>query len=177
MDERDIDERLKRVLTPEFDRKVKRIYASSRELMPDGRLGLPTDAREKLNAAIDGLYRAFTDYKLSDPLSYCDHCVTADDVQRLRATPLRGLSLDDLWMIATNIVLTVGDDKDYRYFLPRMVEGLTENALYDPEIVFSRLPGLGFSRWPDSERRALNSYLSAQFDTDLSIEPGARGIL
>ena len=176
MDENEIEERLKRILTPEFDRTMKQIYASSRELAPDRSPGLRDDLRRKLQKAVDDLFDAFAHYRMSDPMSCCDHCVSPDEVRRLRSTPLRELTHDDLWTIATNIVLTMGDDRDYRYFLPRMIEGLTENALYDSEIVFSRLQGIGFTNWPIGERTALTDYLWAQFNADLSIERSMRGI-
>ena len=176
MDERDLDERLKLILTPEFDQKMKHIYASTQKFYLDGRYELSDDSRTMLNSAIEGLYDAFADYKMSDPLSCCDHCVTADEVRRLRSASLRELTHDDLWTVATNIVSTMGDGNDYRYFVPRMIEGLTENALYDAEIVFSKLPLVGFPSWPVGERAAVNTYLRAQFNADLGIKPGTRGI-
>ncbi|MCL5258586.1 MAG: hypothetical protein M1314_02440 [Firmicutes bacterium] len=174
MDREEIDERMKAVLTPEFDALRKALYASVRAAQPSEELVIETSPI--LVDAVEGLYVAFKPYRMNDPFDFCDHCISTQDVARLRATPLRALNHDDLWMVATNITLTIGDDRDFRYFLPRLVEGLVENALYDAEIVFGRFAGLGYYDWPHAERQAVERYLWAQFQTSLSHNPRHSGI-
>jgi hypothetical protein len=176
MDEHELDERLQPVLTPVFDQRIRQLHASRRQLTPEGRIELAEDVRIRLNAALDGLYIAFSCYKMNDPLSYCNCCLSVDDVRKLRSTPLRELTHDDLWTVASNIVLTMGDDRDFRYFLPRMIEGLTENATYFPEFVFDRVSRTDFPAWPLAEQEALIAYLWAQFGANITIEPGSYGI-
>lgn len=174
MDREEIDERMKAVLTPKFDALRKALYASVRAAQPSEELVIETSPI--LVDAVEGLYVAFKPYRMNDPFDFCDHCISTQDVARLRATPLRALNHDDLWMVATNITLTIGDDRDFRYFLPRLVEGLVENALYDAEIVFGRFAGLGYYDWPHAERQAVERYLWAQFETNLSHKPRPPGI-
>ncbi len=153
----DAEERLKAVMTPEFDRRIKELMTSAKS---------KNDVRSVSNEvaeAIASLYVAFSRYSMSDPFNFCDHCVRAEEIDNIRGTPLRDLTFDQLWTIASNIVLTIGEVSDFKHFLPRLIEGSRYGASYDIEAVFTRFQNTAFETWPSAERQAVQNYIRSQF--------------
>ena len=114
----DAEERLKAVMTPELDRRIKELMTSAKS---------KNDVRSVSNEvaeAIASLYVAFSRYSMSDPFNFCDHCVRAEEIDNIRGTPLRDLTFDQLWTIASNIVLTIGEVSDFQTFPTAVDRGL-----------------------------------------------------
>jgi hypothetical protein len=154
----DAEERLKAVLTPEFDRRLKELMTSAKS---------KNDIRSVSNEvteAIVSLYGAFSRYSMSDPFDFCDHCVSAEELDAIRDTPLHELTFDQLWTISSNIVLTIGGVSDFKYFLPRLIEGSRYGASYNIEAVFTRFRNTEFETWPSAERQAVQGYIRNQFE-------------
>jgi hypothetical protein len=85
------------------------------------------------------------------------------DSQALLSKPLRSLTNDDLSKFATCVLLTVGTEDDFRYFLPRILELLIldEFSWPDPEVLLARLPDADWSNWDKEERTVLTDLFSA----------------
>jgi hypothetical protein len=158
----DADERMKAVMTPEFDRRLKDLMTSAKS-----KYAVPNVSNE-VAGSIVGLYEAFSRYSMSDPFDFCDHCVSAKELDEIRGTPLRDLTFDQLWTIALNIVLTIGGIADFKYFLPRLIEGSRCGASYDIEAVFMRFRNTGFEKWPSAERQAIQDYIRSQFAENMT---------
>jgi hypothetical protein len=110
--------------------------------------------------AIEGLYAVFAGCALPAHTAGCDHCVDEADLAGLRTTPLRKLTHDDLFLVASNVGLTWGGADEVRYLLPRLLE-LAEPSWIDWEIVLARLRYCGWSDWPAEQQAAVRAFLDA----------------
>jgi len=123
---------------------------------------------------IEELYRVFSPYRVGDEISGCSHCVPADQSHFLATTPRAELSADDLDKYAFKAMTTWGNEADFKYFLPRLLElVLTEgiNAFNFPEVLFGKLEYARWFDWPTAERRAIESYLRAFWRAQIECEP------
>ena len=110
-------------------------------------------------ADIEAVYAAFA----SDPLTEtagCACCVSPADQARLRRAPLRELEADDLERYAFKAMSTWGDARDYRHFLPRILElavsGEHRDRLgLDLGVIGRKLEAAGFAAWRAVERDAV----------------------
>lgn len=157
----DAEERLKTVMTPEFDRRIKDLMIAAKAK------NVVRSVSKAVEEAIADLYDAFAGYSMSDPIDYCDHCVSADEVAEIRRTPLRDLTSDHLWTISSNIVLTFGGLTDFKFFLPRLIESSRLGASYYIETIFTRFRNTEFDTWPDPERESVANYVRRQFEENV----------
>lgn len=167
---REIDDALRQVLTPDFDANLKRLLSMGKPPSPLDAISV-TPEGARLRTSLEQLYGVFNTYTMSDPFEYCDHCIAADDVARFRATPVHELTHDDLWTIATNIMLTICSAQDLKYFLPRLIEGAVENAGYNSEVVFGAMARAEFASWCEEERDSVSIYVRAQAEANLIVDP------
>jgi hypothetical protein len=116
-----------------------------------------------VQAAVKRLYVAFSHYPRPWRMHYCDCCVTDAEVEPLLATPLRELSADDLGRYPSKALSTWGDDRHYRYFLPRIVELSVDDLWLYPGIwgVCGTLAYAGWRSWPPDEQRAIEQLVHA----------------
>jgi hypothetical protein len=89
--------------------------------------------------------------------------VKAEDVSVLFSQPLERLSADDLWRFTRKVLTTWGDERDFKHFLPRMLELLVEDfsAPVDCDGVFLKLALAKWREWPPVERAAVEGYIQA----------------
>ncbi|MGH2583337.1 MAG: hypothetical protein ACRDJE_00310 [Dehalococcoidia bacterium] len=122
-----------------------------------------TDELGALRAAIEGLYAAFRHYPLRPVTDYCTHCVTPEDEARIHAKPLRELDGKDLGKFGGEVLYTWGDERDFKHFLPRLLDLAAFDAGYWPDLdaLFRKLDYGKWRTWPESERRAIESFLRA----------------
>jgi hypothetical protein len=154
----DAEERLKAVMTPDFDGRIKELMTSAKSKHA------VRNVSKGVAEALARLYAAFSSYSMSDPFDFCDHCVSAEEVNDIRGTPLHDLTFDQLWTIASNIILTIGAVTDFKFFLPRLIEGSRYGASYYIETVFTRFQNAEFQTWPIRERDAVKDYVRNQFE-------------
>ena len=83
---------------------------------------LDIDYELELRKAIADLYNVFEDYHLDSHVEGCPCCVTKDDKKLIEAKVLRELTADDLNHFAFNAMTTWGTVKDFKHFLPRLLE-------------------------------------------------------
>jgi hypothetical protein len=127
-----------------------------------------TNLSTDLLEAIENLYDVFQSYPLRPHVEGCTHCVHPEDHMRLSAKPLRKLTSDDLGRYMFKAMTTWGDNRDFRHFLPRIMELVAqEDDLWiavDKEIVFSKLTYGKWSTWPEREQEAIRAYFVALFN-------------
>lgn len=119
----------------------------------------------ELQAAIDRAYDVFAPHGRPGRLD----ASPARDGERILAdltfAPLRRLPVDRLGGYAGWAMTTVGDDKAYRHFLPRILElAALDGGGHmgtDPEILAGKILYGGFQGWPRDERAAVVGVFTA----------------
>ena len=109
---------------------------------------------ENLRLAVERLYVTFERYPHPDPLVGCPCCWDRHDSERLQAKPLRKLTTADLVGYLWSAMTTVGDENDFRHFLPRILDLLPGELAteIDPELVLGKLRYGDWAVWSNQER-------------------------
>lgn len=86
------------------------------------------------------------------------------DIALIQAKPLRMLTDEELRKYAFKAMTTWGDEKDFKYFVPRLFEIGAEELLYGGgelqlEALFGKLDCACLKEWPVEEQEAVNDYL------------------
>lgn len=116
----------------------------------------------EIHRAIEGLYTAFDSAKRP---SVIDMSPVKDpaDFATLLTTPLRELTVDQLWQYSFSLFNTVGDIPDFEYFFPRIIE--VASGPYPDlqiEVVFQKPAMAGWpNQWRKNRQEAFQSYLDA----------------
>lgn len=118
---------------------------------------------KSLSDNLESLYVAFGDVPKPTTIAGCPCCIENKSVCVLLATPLRDLSMEDLWSYARSAFLTVGDLADYLYFLPRIIEiSVTEKGWWPEAPIIGRAVAETMPlKWPVQRREALIEVLHA----------------
>lgn len=113
-----------------------------------------------LQAAIEDLYRVFR-APPPERIEGCPCCIDQSELRVLHTVPLRKLSSDDLCAFSSSALLTVGEEADVRYFLPRILElcALEPDGFPDIEIRLGKLGLMDWQAWPADERRAIGCFV------------------
>lgn len=119
--------------------------------------------RKALVASVHELYRVFAPYRSTGHPIGCPCCVKAEDVSVLFSRPLERLSADDLRRFSRKVLTTWGDVRDFKHFLPRMLELSVEDfaAPIICDRVFLKLALANWREWPAVERVAVERYIQA----------------
>jgi hypothetical protein len=113
-----------------------------------------------IGAAIEDVYKAFSDVEKPPFVDGCMCCMTADEYETLTAKPLRELTAGELDKYAGSVMLTMGSEDDYPYFLPRILELSVEEGpgwTTDIEITAEKLRMAGFERCSDERQTAVKN--------------------
>ena len=136
---------------------------------------------KQLTSSIENLYLVFKRYSRplrADVSPYAG--IREADIERLASRPLRELQPQDVQAYARHALTTWGDDREFRHYLPRLFELLTEGPhCLDVELLIGKLDP-EWTTWPEDERSALLRFLDALWDWALETYPdkiAARDIL
>jgi hypothetical protein len=126
----------------------------------------------KLQSAIADCYEAFAAFPLPKKL----HASPLRDAEEILATlssaPLRKLTGDQVGSYASWAMTTVGDDRDYRHFLPRIFELSVTDPVWlggEPPVMANKLNRASWRSWPIKQRDAVLRFFRAAFDAVLSM--------
>jgi len=127
----------------------------------------------EVEKAVENLYGAFSRYPRPVKVECCPcGCTKLDASAQLLAVPLRELCFADLTDYCHSAMSTQGSVDNFRYFLPRLFQGITEEPTdATSEILFGKLSCAGWKSWPDDEVRAVRKYLQALWLSGLSSFP------
>lgn len=116
-----------------------------------------------LSEKIDTLYAAFSDVPKPTRIDGCDCCISGDEIAALLSKPLRTLGGTELSSYASSAFLTVGQEADYLYLLPRILEISCLDSFWwpDVEITGRAIGDTNPAGWPDHRRLALQDVLHA----------------
>lgn len=123
--------------------------------------------QEPLSQAIEDLYQAFASYPLPESMAGCPYCHIGGGESPLYARPLRQLSWSDLRLYSYQALTTYGDTKDYRHFLPRILELLasdegdaSDNEPFGVGHILAKLTQAGWLNWPSMEQQVVRAFLA-----------------
>ncbi|HWU00763.1 MAG TPA: hypothetical protein VN229_24205 [Terriglobales bacterium] len=121
-------------------------------------------------AALQNVYDVFSAAPKPDLIGGCPCCITESEACGLLAAPLRNLTSDQLCDYAASVLLTVGSEEDFRYFLPRLLELSIHDEFTwpDREVLFGKLHLAEWQDWPAIERQAIERLALAAFEDDLA---------
>lgn len=125
-------------------------------------------ADARMSAAIEAVYRVFALPKPS-VIEGCPCCIAKKGVDALLTNPLREITGDQLWTYVSGAFLTVGNDRDFRYLLPRILDISINDPVNanDPEIVLGKLKLADWQSWSVNEQAAIKALLDAWFEMAL----------
>jgi hypothetical protein len=134
------------------------------------------DEQTALNEAIEKVYATFASYPLRHPVVGCACCVSGADQERIASKGLRQLDGYDLERFAWKAMSTWGDENDFRHFLPRVLELISDaqerGNLPDLFIIFGKLSYGHCEMWPKQEQEAITNYLLTLWRWILIGHPG-----
>jgi len=112
------------------------------------------------NDTVAGLYAVFGDGPLGRALIGCECCSDPKRLHRLAETPVRHLPADDLQDYLYSAMSTVGDEEDFKHFLPRLFElAIQEPDSIEPELLGIKLSAARWKDWPDRHQSAVSAAL------------------
>lgn len=132
---------------------------------------------KSLADSLDDLYLAFGDVPKPREIKgcRCPCCPSEDDIRILLSKPLRDLTGGELSSYSELAFLTVGEEADYIYFLPRILEvACVERGVRWPDIeITGRAIGeTKPANWPGERRAALLNVLHAAIHEAIEDEEG-----
>jgi hypothetical protein len=128
-----------------------------------------------LEAAFEALYRVFLRYAPRGLVGGCTHCMDEEEMARFTAIPLRAHTGESLGPFAFSAMNTWGDESDFKYYLPRILELFpfeSVGAVF-PELIADKLLQAGWKTWPEEERAAVRAFVEALWELLLTLEEGA----
>jgi hypothetical protein len=133
------------------------------------------DQAEGLATAIEELYGVFAAYPLRPWTEPCMHCHTHEDERTVHRYPLRRLGPEDLAGFAGDALMTWGEVVDFKHFVPRIFEILATDGFPggypETETVVGALDRGDWQSWPRREKRSIDRFLLAWWQTHLDAYP------
>lgn len=131
-------------------------------------------AVDHLRAALEQCYEVFASvprpYKLdASPLRNADEILDT-----LTAAPLRQLSGEEIGPYSGWAITTVGSERDYRHFLPRILELAITDPVWlgaEPPIMASKLISAGWKGWLREQHEAVLQFFHAAFEAVIEMHP------
>ena len=119
----------------------------------------------ELQKSIEGLYHTFAVKQAPASIDRCPHCMNEQEAKDLLRQDLASIPEAELWSYAFDVFYTVGAVEDFRYFLPRILELVSQHAEtdLDPEMVLCKLTYADWLNWPAEEQAAIERFLKAAF--------------
>ncbi|WP_201388103.1 hypothetical protein [Ktedonobacter sp. SOSP1-85] len=120
------------------------------------------------------MYGTFASYPLRHPVIGCPCCVSRADQERIASKVLRQLDGYDLERFTWKAMSTWGDEDDFKHFLPRILELVSDaQERRDLPYLFVIFGKLGYCKeWTEQEREAVTNYLLALWRWILAGHPG-----
>jgi hypothetical protein len=127
---------------------------------------------QELRSAIQDLYSTFH-YPRPFRIDYCRcGCTKPEEVSPLLDAPAAELQFSKLENYSFSAMTTQGSTEDFKYFLPRLLQGIAEEPYgYNPEILFGKLSYGKWLTWEQIEIKAIRTYLKALWREGLESYP------
>jgi hypothetical protein len=141
-------------------------------------MGHEGTAGESFRDQVEELYVVFRRYPARVVMPANCTCCEAFEDEVLASKPLRSLSSSDLLDYFFLAVENVGDESEFRHFLPRILELylVEEKPLFAWQVLVHKLKAAECWQWPESERKALKAFFGSLESVPRRQKP-ARGAL
>lgn len=119
---------------------------------------------KRVQQAIDAAYRAFAAYPRPTSLDASPLRDADEILKTLTSAPLRDLTDEQIGPYAGWALTTVGSVRDYKHFLPRILEQAVGDQGWfgvEPTGIAMKLDMAGWRRWPEVEQAAVSDVFSA----------------
>ena len=138
-----------------------------------------TEAEAKLHDAIERSYSAFECMPCPKRLIASPYRDADRILHILTSSPLRELGDEQIGPYCGWAITTVGDDRDYRYFLPRILELSVSNPAWlgmEPSNLARKLNLAHWRSWPSDQQASIVQFFYAAFLAELERHPYEGGI-
>jgi hypothetical protein len=129
---------------------------------------------KRVQQAIDTAYRVFAPYPRPTTLT-ASPLRDADEILRtLTSAPLRDLAGEQIGPYAGWAMTTVGSLRDYKHFLPRILEQAVRRPIWvgtDPPTLASKLDMAEWRGWPAAEQDAVKDVFAAAWAQARAMHP------
>ena len=146
--------------------------------MPDGKLRLlcgkllvstKKEMTNEFNIATEKLYSTFSKYPFKSTIEGCPCCVSDSDKSTLHSKQLRELEDEDLSRYAFKAMTTWGDLKDYKHYLPRILELTAKRKLIvDTFVTLGKLDYGNWKEWDPEEQETIIEFLKSWWMYDIN---------
>ncbi|GAB5408965.1 MAG: hypothetical protein BalsKO_13300 [Balneolaceae bacterium] len=129
---------------------------------------------EELKKLVNEAYKLFSKYSASVPLDVCTVCcVTKEEESELVHNPLKKLPLNLLRKYHISAKSTQPDLIEWKYFLPRFLESISNNQFpgFDPESSLSRNEYYSKEDWESEEWSLIQNWGNEYFKFFLNTYP------
>lgn len=124
----------------------------------------------QLQSAIEQVYAEFRGAK-PRTIEGCPCCTDPKEVCRFLAKDLRELKAKDLSNYAASLFLTLGDEPDFQYFLPRLLDIATaEDWWPSPPVLLEKLKLAHWHTWPEQRRATVKRVIDLWYAECLDAE-------
>ncbi|HEX8553587.1 MAG TPA: hypothetical protein VF695_02665 [Sphingomonas sp.] len=133
-------------------------------------------AQTSLRESIERCYASFAAIERPGRLETSPLRDAGDILHTLTSAPLRALTGEQIGPYSGWAMTTVGNERDYRHFLPRILELAVDDPVWlgaEPAIIAHKLCMASWRDWPVKQRSAVLSFFQAAFDASLGAEAGA----
>ncbi|AUX39992.1 uncharacterized protein SOCE26_013870 [Sorangium cellulosum] len=116
-------------------------------------------------AAIAALYEATWGDRPRGPVEGCPCCVSAGEARALHQVARESAPGEAIGRFAFKAMTTWGEPRDFRWFLPRILELMATEQVgaLSLELVAGKILSAGFAAWPAPEREVVRAAFAALF--------------
>lgn len=123
---------------------------------------------------VDAVEKIYALFRVPKPraIEGCPCCTDLKEVCTLLAKDMRDLTPAELSNYGASLFLTMGDEGDFPYFLPRLLDIATSEDWWpSPEVLLDKLKRANWNGWPKREQQAVRHVIDVWFaDTIAEIE-------
>lgn len=133
-----------------------------------------SEAEANLLDAIERSYLEFARMPCPQKLHASPSRDASEILRTLTSAPLRALTGEQVGPYSNWAITTVGDDRDYRHFLPRIFELAVTDPVWlgtEPAVMASRLNMAKWRAWPAEQQTAVLRFYSAAFGAVVERHP------
>lgn len=123
---------------------------------------------------INKAYRIFSKYKLKEELDLCSHCCTTkDERQKLKTLDLKQIPYELIYIHNTAATSNKPPIEEFKYFLPRYLELISENKFpsHSIELSLKRFKHYELTEFTNEEINLVEEFCKKYFDIILAKYP------
>lgn len=115
-----------------------------------------------MDIIIRPVYQIFKEYSLNPNMDACPCCVNEEDKKQVFSKSLQQLTEEDLNKYSWKALSTWGEVKDFKHFLPRILElEIYKNVGF--HCLSGKLEYGNFNTWPEHERKVIEDFFVEYF--------------